>query len=178
MQASIGRPLTLLARIRFDRHGPCGCDKRVRTVAAARLTIVTRLRGRPGNGQAHASGRGIVGSVDLMIAARSSREGRIIAAHRPAMGRSAGRRLGARSRERLRVRSLCLTSRASATIERTPPSVSDRKTDQIRWTSSVATSCMPASLANRRQSANLGSPRCLRYKTAIHSPHRKHPQQL
>src|ERR1700674_2868453 len=55
------------------------------------------------------------------MAERIRRAGRMKKAHKPATRRSEKYRLGDRCRERLRIRSCCLTRADSATTERTPP---------------------------------------------------------
>ncbi len=54
------------------------------------------------------------------MAARSNRPGRMKSVHRPAMTRSIGRRLGARSRPRFRTTNWCFRRRDSATTARPP----------------------------------------------------------
>ncbi len=54
-------------------------------------------------------------------AMRSNRPGRMKSVHRPAMTRSIGRRLGARSWPRFRITNWCFTSSDSATTARAPP---------------------------------------------------------
>ena len=55
------------------------------------------------------------------MAERIRRAGRMRRAHKPATRRSEVRRFGDRCRERLRIRSCCLTRTDSATTERKPP---------------------------------------------------------
>src|SRR3954465_2385537 len=61
-------------------------------------------------------------------------------AHTPATTRSAGRRLGDRFRDRLRIRSWCLTSTDSATTERAPPGPASRATVASRCNNRTARS--------------------------------------
>ena len=55
-------------------------------------------------------------------------------AHKPATRRSEVRRLGDRCRERLRIRSCCLTRTDSATTERRPPGPRSRAREAMTWT--------------------------------------------
>src|SRR5882724_9404175 len=68
------------------------------------------------------------------MAERIRRGVRTRRAHKPAMRRSETRRLGDRCRERLRIRSCCLTRTDSATTERTPPGPKSRATVAMTWT--------------------------------------------
>src|SRR5260370_8412327 len=68
------------------------------------------------------------------IAERIRRVGRMKRAHKPATRRSEKHRLSDRCRERLRIRSCCLTRTDSATTERTPPRPNSRATVDMTWT--------------------------------------------
>src|SRR5687767_7472892 len=59
-------------------------------------------------------------------AERIRRAGRMKRAHKPATRRAEERKLGDRCRERLRIRSCCLTRTDSATTERMPPGPKSR----------------------------------------------------
>jgi len=67
------------------------------------------------------------------IAERISRPGRMRRAHKPATRRSEVRRSGDRCRERLRIRSCCLTRTVSATTERMPPGPRNRARVAMTW---------------------------------------------
>src|SRR6266481_6104056 len=60
------------------------------------------------------------------MAERIRRAGRMRRAHKPATRRSEVRRFGDRCRERLRIKSCCLTRTGSATTERMPPGPQSR----------------------------------------------------
>src|SRR6266571_9463096 len=66
------------------------------------------------------------------MAERIRRGVRTRRAHKPAMRRSETRRLGDRCRERLRIRSCCLTRTDSATTERKPPGPRSRTNVAMR----------------------------------------------
>src|SRR5207244_1336548 len=70
-------------------------------------------------------------------------------AHRPTTTRSAGRRLGDRFREGLRISSWCLTSTDSATTERAPPGPASRATVASRCRKRTARSRTAQSYQDR-----------------------------
>ena len=67
------------------------------------------------------------------MAERIRRAGRVRRAHKPATRRSEVSRLGDRWRERLRIRSCCLTRTDSATTERMPPGPESRARVAMTW---------------------------------------------
>src|SRR4029077_3989022 len=74
------------------------------------------------------------------IAERIRRAGRMQRAHNPATRRSEKHRLGDRCRERLRIRSWCLTRTDSATTERVPPGPKSRAKVAMTWMKSMTRS--------------------------------------
>jgi len=68
------------------------------------------------------------------MAERIRRAGRMKKAHKPTTRRSEKHRLGDRCRERLRIRSCCLTTTDSATTERMPPGPKSLATVAMTWT--------------------------------------------
>ena len=78
-----------------------------------------------------------------------NRSGRMSSDKKPSTNRSSERRLGARCRDRLRMRSCCLISRFSATRPLAPPGPTSRATAVRRWTSSIRSPFIGASLDRR-----------------------------
>src|SRR5437773_18369 len=79
------------------------------------------------------------------MAERIRRAGRMRRAHKPATRRSEVRRFGDRCRERLRIKSCCLTRTDSATTERMPPGPKSRARVAMTWTKRMTSSRTPAS---------------------------------
>ncbi len=74
------------------------------------------------------------------MAERTRRVGRMNPAQSPAMTRSIDVRFGARSRDRLRISSCCLTSNDSAATDRRPPGPNKRAVVTIRLMKRMARS--------------------------------------
>ena len=79
------------------------------------------------------------------MAERIRRAGRMRRAHKPATRRSEVRRFGDRCRERLRIKSCCLTRTDSATTERMPPGPKSRARVAMTWTKRMTSSRTSAS---------------------------------
>jgi len=75
--------------------------------------------------------------------------GRMSSDQKPSRNRSSGRRLGARCRFRVRMRSCCLMSIFSATRALVPPGVRNRATAVRRWARSITSSFIYLSLGRR-----------------------------
>src|ERR1017187_3876150 len=83
------------------------------------------------------------------MAERIRRAGRMRKAHKPATRRSEVRRFGDRCRERLRIKSCCLTRTDSASTERMPPGPQSRARVAMTWTKRMTRLRISASYQER-----------------------------